>query len=77
MSCPLDCIDQGGVFLQRKVHLGCNSLYVQQRAGHPERRGDSPRQVMLGLSEHSEMQSYGLGVPPEPGTLQAMGAPAT
>lgn len=48
-------------------------LYVQQRAGHPERRGDSPRQVMAGLSEHSETQSYGLGVPPEPSIPQAVG----
>lgn len=48
------------MFLQRKVHLGCNSLYVQQCAGHPQRHGDNPRQVMVELSEHSEMQSYGL-----------------
>lgn len=36
---------------------------------------DSPREVVDGLSEHSEMQSYGLGVPPEPGIPQVMSAP--
>lgn len=38
---PLDCIDRGGLSLQRKVHLGCNFpayFYLQQRAGNPKRR---------------------------------------
>lgn len=41
---PLDCIDRGGLSLQRKVRLGCNFpayFYLQQRAGNPERRGYS------------------------------------
>lgn len=41
---PLDCIDRGGLSLQRKVPLGCNFpayFYLQQRAGNPERRGYS------------------------------------
>lgn len=41
---PLDCIDRGGLSLQRKVHLGCNFpayFYLQQHAGNPERHGYS------------------------------------
>lgn len=71
----LDCIDRGGPSLQRKVHLGCGFscifLFTAARwePGAPWLQFSD--QVSAGLAEHSEKQSYGVGVPPAPGFPQA------
>lgn len=76
-SCSLDCIDRVaftpalGLF---GLQLSCIFPFAAACRA-PGAAGPAPNHVTAGLCEHSEKQSYGSGVPPEPRFLQAtMGA---